>query len=70
MEVENSYNYIYIYLKGNYYWRDPYLTSMIMGGRVYTVPGTHMTSSFEGQPLKTRPRFQSKQGSSKGSRYM
>ena len=22
------------YLKGNYYWRDPFLTSMIMGGSV------------------------------------
>ena len=24
----------YLYLKGNYYWRDPFLTSMIMGGSV------------------------------------
>ena len=23
-----------LYLKGNYYWRDPFLTSMIMGGIV------------------------------------
>ena len=23
-----------LYLKGNYYWRDPFLTSMTMGGRV------------------------------------
>ena len=23
-----------LYLKGHYYWRDPFLTSMIMGGRV------------------------------------
>ena len=23
------------YLKGNYYWRDPFSTSMSMGGRVY-----------------------------------
>ena len=30
MEVENI-----LYLKGNYYWRDPFLTSMIMGGSVY-----------------------------------
>ena len=29
-----------------------------------------MTSIFEGQPPKTRPNFQSKQGSSKGSRYI
>ncbi len=24
----------WLYLKGNYYWRDPLLTSMIMGGSV------------------------------------
>ena len=29
MELENTLN-----LKGNYYWRDPFLTSMIMGGSV------------------------------------
>ncbi len=32
-------------------------------------PGTQMTSIFEGQPPKTRPKLQSKQGSSKGSRH-
>ena len=29
MDAENGYM-----LKGNFYWRDPFLTSMIMGGRV------------------------------------
>ncbi len=24
----------WLYLKGNYYWRDPFFTSMITGGRV------------------------------------
>ena len=24
----------WLYLKGNYYWRDPFFTSMFMGGRV------------------------------------
>ena len=27
------------------------------------IPGTQMTSIFEGQPSKTRPKLQSKQGS-------
>ena len=27
----------WLYLKGKYYWRDPFLTSMIMGGRVSTL---------------------------------
>ena len=37
----------------------------------YTVdiPRTKMTSMFEGQPSKTRPKFQSKQGPQLGSRY-
>ena len=26
----------WLYLKVNYYWRDPFFTSMIMGGRVWT----------------------------------
>ena len=30
---------------------------------------SHMTSIFHGEPSKTRPKFQSKQGSSKGSRH-
>ena len=34
MEVENG--YIRLYLKGNYYWRDSFLTSMIMGESVAT----------------------------------
>ena len=34
------------------------------------IPGTQMSSIFEGQAPKTRPKLQSKQGSSKGSRYM
>ena len=32
MDMENGYS------KGNYYWRDPFLTSMIMGGSVYLGP--------------------------------
>ena len=31
--------------------------------RFQRLPGTQMTSIFEGQPPKTRPKFQSKQGS-------
>ena len=30
---------------------------------IYFIPGTQMTSIFAGQPSKTRPKFQSKQGS-------
>ena len=35
----------WLYLKGNYYWRDPFLTSMIMGGKIkdpaFHPPGFH-----------------------------
>ena len=30
----------WLYLKGNYYWRDPFFTSMFIGGRVETVETT------------------------------
>ena len=35
--------------------------SMVIMVYIY-IPGTQMTSIFEGQPPKTRPKFQSKQG--------
>ena len=47
----------YLYPKGNYYWRDPFLTSMIMGGSV--VGGfspTHL-NKYAPQNGSSSPRF-------------
>ena len=49
MEVENG--YIRLYLKGSYYWRDSFLTSMIMGESVAT---NKKRSDF----LNSSPSFQ------------
>ena len=39
-----------------------------INGGLFYIPGTQKTSIFEGQPPKTRPKFQSKKGQL-GSRY-
>ena len=52
-----------IYLKGNYYWRDPFLTSMVMGGsvcflpngRVMVVASTEITTSVSARKIQMTP---------------
>ena len=38
-------------LKGNYYWRDPFLTSMIMGGSVNNLPVGFETNAYNMVPF-------------------
>ena len=43
---------------------------LLMRSAILDIPETSMTSIFEGQPPKTRPKLKPKQGSWKGSRYV
>ena len=53
----------WLYLKGNYYWRDPFLTSMVMGGsvcflpngRVMVVASTEITTRVSARTIQMTP---------------
>jgi len=47
----------YLYPKGNYYWRDPFLTSMIMGGSVVGGFSPTLLNKYAPQNGSSSPRF-------------
>ena len=62
MEVENGYIWKVYY---NYYWKNPLLTSMIMGGSVW---GDHPKNNCNGRPIHLPPRRSTNCEASEASR--
>ena len=63
MANEQTFKTLLTFHESSWLFNDGILISWLMKQSPYIyIPGTQMTSIFEGQPPKARPNFQSKQG--------